>query len=258
MRIFAVPAAILLSCCLYMPLPRAEAFFSRLLVRMYERILLAFTHKSGKTDDDPALIVYLLVLGGVMALLGAIHPLAAMALMAPVFTGMVVMPACARVKLELDSGKYARDIPAYEDIVRRACASVAPAFIDGIVSPMLLCSLGMPLHLGAALGWLYAALRALRDRHAFAGRFFSFMHRLSARLLVWFMLLCSGVVGRNPLHTKGRSPADRLLSILGIAGDGTDTHAPMAGDISQAAFLCVFASVILCFSCCAVGFVLCR
>lgn len=258
MRIFAVPAAILLACCLYIPLPRAKAFFSRLLVRGYDRILLAFTHKSGKTDDTPALIVYLLVLGGVMALLGAVHPLASMVLMTPVFTAAAVMPACAAAKMELDSGKYARDIPAYEDIVRRACASVAPAFVEGMVSPMLLCALGMPLHIGAALGWVHAALRALDSRHAFAAGFTSFMDHLGARLLVWFMLLCSGAVGRNPLRTKGHSASDRLLSILGIAGDSTDTHAPMAGDISQAAFLCIFASVILCFSCCAVGFILCR
>ena len=258
MRIFAVPAAILLSCCLYMPLPRAEAFFSRLLMRIHARILLAFTHKSGKTDDTPALIVYLLLLSGAMALLGAIHPLVSMVLMAPVFTGTAALPACAGVKLDLDSGKYVRDIPAYEALVQKTCRSLAPAFIEGVVSPMLLCALGMPLHLGAALGWIYAALRALRGQHAFAHSFLAFMHRLSARLLIWFMLLCSGAVGRNPLRTKGRTASDRLLSILGIAGDGTDTHAPMAGDISQAAFLCAFSCAILCFSCCAVGFVLCR
>ena len=55
------------------------------------------------------------------------------------------------------------------------------------------------------------------------------------------------------LHVPGR-----LLSILGIAGDGADTHAPMAGDIPQGIFLCGFASFILCFTLCAIGFVLCR
>ena len=72
------------------------------------------------------------------------------------------------------------------------------------------------------------------------------------------MLLCSGAVGRNPLRTRGRGAQGRLLSILGIAGDGTDTHAPMAGDIPQSIFLCGFASFILCFTLCVLGFVLCR
>ena len=72
------------------------------------------------------------------------------------------------------------------------------------------------------------------------------------------MLLCSGAVGRNPLRTRGRGAQGRLLSILGIAGDGADTHAPMAGDIPQAIFLCGFAAFILCFTLCVLGFVLFR
>ena len=72
------------------------------------------------------------------------------------------------------------------------------------------------------------------------------------------MLLCAGAVGRNPLRTRGHGAQGRLLSILGIAGDGADTHAPMAGDIPQSIFLCGFASFILCFTLCVLGFVLCR
>ena len=60
------------------------------------------------------------------------------------------------------------------------------------------------------------------------------------------LLLCSCVVGRNPLRAHGDEPRALLLSILGIAGDGTDTHAPVAGDIAQAVFLCCFASALLC------------
>lgn len=258
MRIFAVPAALLLGCCLYMPLPRAKAVFSGMLVRFYNRILPAFTRKNGETDDTHALTCYLLVLIGVLALLSAIHPLVSMLLMAPAFTGLCVLPGCAAVKLELDSGKYARDIPTYEALVRSTCAALAPAFSEGIIAPMLLGALGMPLHLGAALTWAYAALTALADRHAFAARAVSLVHRISARLFAFFMQLCSGVVGRNPLRVRGGSLPDRLLSTLGISGDASDTHAPMAGDIPQGIFLCGFSAAILCFALCAVGFVLCR
>ena len=258
MRIFAVPAALLLGCCLYMPLPRAKEIFSGMLVSIYDRILPAFTRKNGETDDAHALFCYLLLSVGVLALLSAIHPLISMLLMAPAFTGLCVLPGCASVKLELDSGKYARDIPTYEALVRSTCASLAPAFAEGIIAPMLLGALGMPLHLGAPLALAYAALTALRDRHVFAMRAVSLVHRISARLFAFFMQLCSGVVGRNPLRIHGGTLADRLLVTLGIFGDASDTHAPMAGDIPQGIFLCGFSSTILCFALCAVGFVLCR
>ena len=43
-----------------------------------------------------------------------------------------------------------------------------------------------------------------------------------------------------------RQAQTRLMSILGIAQDGTDTHAPVSGDISQGTFLCCFCAVLLC------------
>ncbi|MBR5302596.1 MAG: hypothetical protein IKU38_07155 [Clostridia bacterium] len=258
MRILAVPAALLLACCIYMPLPAAQDFLFRLIQRAYASALRLFTRRTGRTDDMPAQLVFFLLLGGVLALLGAIHPLAAMALMAPAFTGLTVLPACARVKDELDSGAYARDIPAYEALVRKTCSDLAPAFIRGIVSPIFVCALGMPLHLGAALGGVYLALYALGDMLPAAARALSAIHSISERLFSFFIRLCSGAVGRNPLRIKGRTAGMRLLSALGIAGDGSDTHAPMSGDIAQGVFLCAFSSTILCCALCAVGFVLCR
>ena len=258
MRIFAVPAAALLACCLYMPLPAALEQLFRLIDRAYAYALRLFTRRTGETDDAPALLSFLLVLGGALALLGAIHPLVSMALMAPAFTGLTILPECARIKDELDSGIYARDIPAYESLVRETCGSLVPAFVQGIVSPLWLCALGMPLHLGAALGGVYLALQALSTRLPAAARVLNSVHRISERIFIFFMLLCSGAVGRNPLRTKGRSAQERLVSILGVAGDASDTHAPMSGDIAQGVFLCAFSSVILCFALCTVGFVLCR
>ena len=258
MRILAIPAAILLACCIYMPLPAVREFFLRLTVRGYDLTLRLFTRRDGHTDDAPALAVYLLALGGAFALLGAIHPLVSMLLMAPVFTAPAVLPGCARIKDELDSGKYARDIPAYEALVRDTCVSLAPAFIQGLIAPMILCALGMPLHLGAAFGAVYTAVSALAQRLPRCARAADLIRRTGERVFIAMILLCSGAVGRNPLRTRGAGASGRLLSVLGISEDGTQTHAPMAGDIAQGIFLCGFASLILCFVLCAVGFVLCR
>ena len=257
MRIFAVPAAVLLACCLYMPFPAARDMLFRIANRGYAAVLRRFTRRTGKTDDAPALTVFLLMIGGSLALLGALHPLLSMVLMAPAFTGLYILPGCASTKHELDSGAYVRDIPAYESLVRETCASLAPAFITGVIAPMIVCAAGMPLHLGAALGGLYIALQALSDQLPTVKRVILALHRFSERIFVFFLLLCSGVVGRNPLRTKGRRAQDRLLSILHIA-PGENGRAPMAGDIAQGVFLCCFASFILCFALCAVGFVLCR
>ena len=258
MRIFAVPAALLVACCIYMPLPAARDFLFRQIRRAYAALLRRIPPRGDQTESMPAQLVFFLLLGGVLALLGAIHPLISMVLMAPAFTGLCVLPACAHVKDELDSGAYARNIPAYEALVRETCSSLAPAFIQGIVSPLLFCALGMPLHLGAALGGVYAALYALSDQLPAAARVCAAVHRISERLFVFFMQLCAGAVGRNPLRIRGRTASDRLLNTLGIAGDSSDTHAPMSGDIAQGVFLCGFSCAILCFALCAVGFVLCR
>ena len=257
MRIFAVPAALLLACCVYMLLPAARDMLFRLIERAYAAVLRRFTRRTGKTDDMPALSVFLLGLGGALALLGAIHPLFSMVLIAPAFTGVSILPACAKAKDDLDSGKYARDIPAYEALVRETCSALAPSFIAGIIAPMLLCAIGMPLHVGAALGGLYIALQALSPRLPIAARVSAWAYRICERLFVFFLLLCCGTVGRNPLHTHGHRAQDRLLSILHIA-PGENGRAPMAGDIAQGVFLCSFSAFILCLCLCIMVFALCR
>ena len=258
MRIFAVPAAVLLACCVYLPLPRAWEGLDAALRRLYALFLRAFTRKNGRTDDLPALAACLLVLCGVLTPLAALHPLAAAVLMAPAFTGLSALPGCAKAKDTLDSGRYAGDIPAYEALVRESCRALAPAFTDGIAAPMILCAAGMPLHLGPSLSMGYVLLCALAPQLPACARAVAFIRQAAGRVFCAFMLLCAGTVGRNPLRTRGHGAQARLLSILGIAGDGDDTHAPVAGDIPQAIFLCGFAAFILCFTLCAVGFVLCR
>lgn len=258
MRIFAIPAAFLLACFLYPIFPKAAKYFDRTLHGLYGQTLKLFTRKNGSADHMPALTMHLLLLCGVSMLLTAIHPLASMILMIPLFTGLSTLPACVGMERELDSGKYSNDIPTYEMLVRESCASVASSFVSGVVVPMLLCGAGMPLHMAAPLGYAHAALHALSEENAFAAKFDQKIQRIAERILIFFMTLCSGVKGRNPLNVRGKTAKARLLSIVGIAGDRTDTHAPMAGDIAQAIFLCFFSTAIFCFTLCAVGFVLCR
>jgi len=170
MRIFAIPAALLIACCLYLPLPKTAGCFEGMLRFFYAQALRLFKGKRSAADQKSALAVYLLLLCGVCILLGAIHPLAAMILMTPLFTGLASLPACAHTERELDSGKYANDIPSYERIVRESCLSVAPAFVRGVCAPMLLCAVGMPLRMAAPLGYAYAALCALSDQNDQAKR----------------------------------------------------------------------------------------
>ena len=258
MRIFAIPAAFLLACFLYPIFPKAAGYFDRALRALYGQTLRLFTRKNGAADQSPALAMYLLLLCGVCVLLGAIHPLASIILMVPLFTGLSALPACVGMERELDSGKYSNDIPTYEMLVRESCTSVASAFVSGVIAPMLLCGAGMPLHIAIPVGYAHATLHALSEENVFAAKFDHKIQRIAERILIFFMTLCSGVKGRNPLNVRGKTAKARLLSIVGIAGDRTDTHAPMAGDIAQAIFLCFFSTAIFCFTLCAVGFVLCR
>jgi hypothetical protein len=257
MRIFAIPAALMIACFIYLPLPKAAQYFERALRALYAQTLRLFTKKDGSADHQPALAMYLLLLCGVCVFLGAIHPLASMILMIPLFTGLSVIPDCANTEHELDSGKYANDIPAYEAIVRESCSSVAPEFVGGVIAPMLLCGISMPLHMAAPVGSAYAALCALAAEDEAILTSTNQIQRITEKIFIFFMTLCSGVKGRNPLNIRGKTAETRLLNIVGIAGDSTDTHAPMAGDIAQAIFLCFFSTVIFCFTLCAVGFVLC-
>lgn len=256
MRILAVPLALCLAACLYMLLPKAAGYAKAGVLRLYELVLIRFTHK-GRADEKPALLVFLLLLGGCAALIGAIHPLMTAVVMTPLFTAFSILPGCAAIKDELDSGAYADDIPAYEARVRETCALLAPAFSRELILPLLLCCVGTPLHLDCALGCMGAALHVLCGARGIARRANAGLVRMSDAVFAALLALCSGVVGRSPLHIAGKGVRARLMSTLGIAGDASDTHAPMAGDIPQGIFLCCFCTVILCVMLCAALFVLC-
>ena len=151
-----------------------------------------------------------------------------------------------RAPRELDSGAYARDIPAYEALVRETCAALAPAFVAHVCAPLLLMAVGLPLRLSAALGWGFLALTAVSGENEQADRLLGLLVHPADAVFGFLLRLCCGVTGRNPFRTGGRGAQTRLMSILGIAQDDTDTHAPVSGDISQGTFLCCFCAVLLC------------
>lgn len=243
MRILVLPLSALAAACLYLSLPQLAPRIGALLSRLYARVCRAFTRKDGRVDTRPALLVFLLLLGALAALPGAIHPLLGVLVCAPLLTGFSALPACVRAKEELDAGRYAGDIAGYEARVRDSCASLAPAFVGGVFAPLLLLAVGTPLYLGSSLPAMFLGLRALDEPDA--QRMDARMLALSDRIMRALLVLCSGVAGRNPLHTAGQTALQRLMSILGIAGDASATHAPVSGDITQAVFLCCFVTGLL-------------
>lgn len=257
MRMLALPAAFVLSFCVYLPLPRAAAWTDTLLRRMYAGVMRLFTRRTGRTDDVPALCTFLLLLAGVASVLAAVHPVLAALTILPLFTAPAALGRCAQIKDELDSGKYARNIPGYEALVRTTCASLPPVFVCEACAPALLCAVGLPLHLGAAPGLIYAALRLLGGDHALPQRIVSAVERICDAVLRALFFLCAGAVGGNPLRMRGGDAQSCLLSALSIGEGGKDARPPMSGDISQAIFLCLLCTSMLVALLTALGFLLC-
>lgn len=246
MRMLTLPLSLLLGFCLYLPLPRAWGALCALAEGLYGRFLRLFTRRNGQRDEPLALALFLLLAAGLCQLAGGLHPVAGAVLMAPLFGALSLLTPAARLKDELDSGAYARDTAGYEARVRAACASLGPAFTGDACAPLVLLALGTPLHAGCALGGAYFALRALGSACLPAQRILCRLLRPVQALERGLLRLCSCVVGRNPARAHGADVTALLLSILGIAGDETDTHAPVSGDIAQAIFLCCFAALFLC------------
>ena len=246
MRMLAVPLAFLLSFCLYLPLPRADGLMTRGIGRLFDGFLRLGNRGAHTLRHERALALFVLLFAVLCQLLGGWHPAASGLLMAPLFFAVAQLPDAVRAKEELDSGAFSRDTEGYEARVRSVCAGLGPAFTDGVCAPLLLMALGAPLHLSCLTGGAYLALRALAGQHRPAQHALVVLRRPVWAVMRAMLLLCSCVVGRNPLRAHGSEPRALLLSILGIAGDETDTHAPVAGDIAQAVFLCCFASALLC------------
>lgn len=245
MRMLALPASLALAFLLYLPLPALADRLDGALAWLYARTLRLFTDKRGRHERALALASYLLLLGGVPTLLGALHPVLCALTAAPLFSALSRLPRAASVKRELDGGALKSDAAAYEARVLAVCEGFASAFSREMILPLLLLALGMPLGLGGALGFMARGLRAADAQSPLARRVLPPLERAADAVFHALLLLCSCVVGRNPFRTRGKDVRARLLSVLGLDGTASG-HAPVAGDIAQAAFLCGFASCVLC------------
>jgi len=256
MRIFALPAALLLGAALYTNLPQAREALPAALRALLAKIRQLFTSKKGKTDDRSARAVYFLILAAAATLLCAVHPIAAALVMAPLFSGFAALPAAAKAKQELDSGAHSKDIPGYERRVLESCAPLGDAFALHVSAPLLLCALGMALHVGGALGWLYAGLIAVREEIPAAERILRPVKKAGDGAFTALLLLCSGLVGRNPLRVGGSGAGEKLMHALSLQGE--IDHAPISGDITQAIFLCLMSTGLVCGLATLAGFLLLR
>ncbi|MBP3656177.1 MAG: hypothetical protein J6K32_05710 [Clostridia bacterium] len=245
MRAIAFAAALLFAFVVYPLFPALPSLLGDGLRALHARVLRSFTRADGTADERPALCVFLLLLGGACALPGAIHPLLGAVTASFAYTGLSALPGSVSAKEELDSGAYTKDPAAYESLARETCAALAPAFCQGVFAPLLLCALGTPLWLDASLGWCHLALRALCGANSDARRICALCLRPADASFRFLLTLLSGLLGRSPFRMRGKRSGERLMYILGIAGDDSDTHAPMAGDITQAVFLCCFSACLM-------------
>ena len=94
MRILVLPLALAFAACLYLPCPQAAGWIADAIRRLYLRFLSPFTRKSGRRDETLALVLFLLLAGGLCQLIGGIH----VVLAALVTTGVGLMPESGFVR----------------------------------------------------------------------------------------------------------------------------------------------------------------
>lgn len=254
MRMLALPAALLLGAALYTLVPGTKTWLNQRLCALPGTIEQTIIKRHKNPDRISILFIYIAGLVIFPTLIGAVHPICAALVMAPLFSGFSPLPAAAKTKQELDSGKYTKDIPEYERQVLAACSPLGQAFALEVAAPMLLCAIGMPLYLGCAAAWVFAGLRANRESIPAAESILAPIERISEGVFNAILLLCAGLVGRNPLNVGGEGAKEKLLHILSLKGE--IDHAPISGDITQAIFLCCLCVALLCAALTFVGLLL--
>lgn len=242
-----IPAlSLALAFALHMPLPGAGDALARIPRTLHARLAHSLAQKGGTPDARLPLGLLLLVTLAAGAFAGALPAAVQAALCAPALSALALLPPSAAVKRELDSGALAHNTAAYETRVRETCDALAPSFVCDGVAPLLLCALGAPLRLSVALVWAYAALRALCPQSEPAARAVTLLLRPADAVLRALLLLCAPLAGRSPFRTQGLRARERLMSILSLNEGNADGHAPVAGDVTQAVFLCCLSLALLC------------
>ena len=254
MRMLALPAALVLGVLFYTLLPQTGMGISRAMDALYRKVSGLIEKKTGEQSERIALAAYLLIPAATAFLLDLLHPIAAALVMAPLFPFFALMPECFAAKHELDSGKYAKDREGYEGRVVHCCEALGEALVPCLMTPIILCAVGMPLYLGGALGWAYTALRLLEIKEPWLIRILALLERVGNAVAVFLLRLCAGLFGRNPLRVGGADAKETLVNLLGLRDE--NDHAPISGDISQAAFACCLCAFLLCAFLTGVGMVL--
>ena len=255
MRMIALPAAVLLGALLYSLLPQAEEWLSSGMNALLKHIRELIQRKTEKNAARLELIIALLIPAAAAFLLELIHPAVSALVMAPLFSFFALMPKCFSIKHELDSGKFVKDRDGYERNVLQGCVILGKALVPSLLAPLLLCAIGMPLHLGGALGWAYAAMLLITSPDPLCGRIHTLITRAADAVAAFLLRLCAGLFGRNPLRISGEDTEETMLNLLGLQEESD--HAPISGDISQAAFACCLCAFLLCAFLTGVGMVLC-
>ena len=254
MRMLAFPAALVLGVLLYTLFPGAKSWINQRLIARPAIIEQNIIKRRQNPDEKSVFFIYIFILLLVPTLISLIHPVAAALVMAPLFPFFTLMPECFAAKHELDSGKYAKDREGYEGRVVHCCEALGEALVPCLMTPIILCAVGMPLHLGGALGWGYAALRRLEIGVPPLVRILALLERVGNAVAVFLLRLCAGLFGRNPLRVGGADAKETLVNLLGLRDE--NDHAPISGDISQAAFACCLCAFLLCAFLTGVGMVL--
>jgi len=254
MRMLALPTALMLGALLYTLFPGAKSWLNHRLQALPAIIEQNAIKRNKKPDEISLLFVYLAFPVIFPTLFSFLHPVAAALVMAPLFSFFALMPECFLAKRELDSGKYVKDREAYENRVVHCCEALGEALVPCLMTPIILCAVGMPLHLGGALGWAYAALRLIEVNVPPLARILALLEHAGDAVAVFFLHLCAGLFGRNPLRIGGEGAKETLLNLLGLRGEAD--HAPISGDISQSAFACCLCAGLLCLLLTGVGFLL--
>ena len=244
MRMLALPAGLMLGALLYTLFPGVKSWLNRRLQALPAIIEQNAIKRHQKPDVRSTLFVYLIFPVLFPTLLSLIHPIGAALVMAPLFSFFALMPEGFAAKRELDSGQYVKDREAYENRVVHCCEALGEALVPCLMTPILLCAVGMPLHLGGALGWAYAALRLIDVKEPLVIRILALLERAGDAVAVFLLHLCAGLFGRNPLRIGGEGAEETLLNLLGLEGE--NDHAPISGDISQSAFACCLCAFLLC------------
>ena len=123
MRMLALPLALALAFCLYLPLPRAAERLAHGVCRLYAAFLRPLARGKRPVDGHLAFALFLLLAGGVCQLAGGWHPVATAVVTAPLLSALTLLPQAgvalgmAAEAAELSDGHMVRNVVLFSVLV---------------------------------------------------------------------------------------------------------------------------------------------